>query len=210
MPPVWRCSLFAGNVTQLVDERLADQRIFSLMHVYAFKHLNAFWGFSTHFCEQLWITMQFQENYRNCVIDLSRFVYLLLDIIVRKQFTIIVFFVMICCTVFFRLLHSQCQAFYFHRCNFTCPTSKFLLMYLPSIFWTCWTCFLFKTGANKCRRVSLAWSFIFQFKFSWIFHLSIKRIAVLTWLHAGVFHCSIQSKSFLRTKLMSSSPRLTA
>lgn len=40
--------------------------------------------------------------------------------------------------------------------------SKFLLTYLPSIFWN---------GANKCPIVSLALSIIFQFKFSWIFSI---------------------------------------
>ena len=129
---------------------------------------------SMHFCEQMWLIMHFHENYRSSVCDLNNFLYLLLDINILLQVFFVMFFLYY---VFFNVLHSQFPAVDFHRCNFTCPTSKFLSTYLPSLFWTWGTFFLFKTGANKCRRVSLAWSFIFQFKFSW------RYLSGFMWLH---------------------------
>ena len=67
----------------------------------------------------------------------------------------------VCLFLFGLRFFPEIQAFSSQR-KFTFLASKFLLTYLPSIFWN---------GANKCPIVSLALSIIFQFKFSWIFSI---------------------------------------
>ena len=140
------------------------------MHNYAFRciimHFN---GITMHFNDFSCIFMG--KIWQN-VFVLNPFFSLLLAIIVRLNFAKIAF---VCFCLGFVFFFQKFKHF-LHKWNFTFLTSKFLLTYLPSIFWN---------GANKCPIVSLALSIIFQFRLSWIFPSFSNSIFL------GVFHVSM-------------------